>query len=188
MDMNYKEFMADLSVMLDKKLEQALEKKLEEKLEEKLAPIRADIIILKEQVIALNERMDRFEIRLDALELKVEGMQKDIAFLKDGQNRLWSAVEMVQAGQSKIWSLLETVQEDNRALGESQENQARMIENEVLTNIRLLAENYVPAAKRYEQAQAKQESMETEIKLLKLSVAGHSSKLLELTAQKAGEN
>lgn len=51
------------------------------------------------------------------------------------------------------------------------------LENVTDKNIALLAENYVPAAKRYEKSSAQIESMQTDIDLLKKVVAEHSQKL-----------
>ncbi len=54
------------------------------------------------------------------------------------------------------------------------------IENVTDKNIQLLAENYVPAAKRFEKASARIDAMEADIALLKKVVAGHSEKLQKL--------
>ncbi|MFQ9701642.1 MAG: hypothetical protein ACLR0U_03260 [Enterocloster clostridioformis] len=140
---------------LEEKLEQELEQKLEEKLgkswnkswmknwnrswmknwsrrlDEKLAPIRADITILKEQVLSLTDRMGR-------VEADIEDIRKQ------------------------------------------QERTSKIIENQLIPNIQLLAENYVPAARRYQESEQKQTAMENDIKLLKIVVADHSAKLCEL--------
>ena len=47
-------------------------------------------------------------------------------------------------------------------------------------DIQLLAENYVPAAKRYQESEQKQADKENDIKLLKIVVADHSAKLCEM--------
>ena len=88
-----------LEEKLEQKLEQKLDQKLDEKLDVKLAPISADLTILKEQVLSLTERMDRVEA-------------------------------------------------DVTDIREKQEQTAGIIENQLIPNIKLLAENYVPAAKR----------------------------------------
>lgn len=120
-----------LEQKLDEKLEQKLDEKLERKLDEKLAPIRADITILKEQVLSLTDRMGR-------VEADIEDIRKQ------------------------------------------QERTSKIIENQLIPNIQLLAENYVPAARRYQESEQKQTAMENDIKLLKIVVADHSAKLCEL--------
>ena len=54
------------------------------------------------------------------------------------------------------------------------------LENEVEPNIRLLAENYVPSAKRYETEVEKLETMRMDLELVKKVVADHSVKLQSL--------
>ncbi|XBX03784.1 hypothetical protein QMP26_25005 [Enterocloster clostridioformis] len=120
-----------LEQKLDEKLERKLDEKLERKLDEKLAPIRADITILKEQVLSLTDRMGR-------VEADIEDIRKQ------------------------------------------QERTSKIIENQLIPNIQLLAENYVPAARRYQESEQKQTAMENDIKLLKIVVADHSAKLCEL--------
>lgn len=52
-----------------------------------------------------------------------------------------------------------------------------LLENEVQADIKLLAENYVPAAKRYEKGAMAIEAMQDDIELLKKVVREHSAKL-----------
>lgn len=51
------------------------------------------------------------------------------------------------------------------------------LENEVVPRIRLLAENYVPAAHRYEEASNEIGAMKSDISLLKICVSQHSEML-----------
>lgn len=55
------------------------------------------------------------------------------------------------------------------------------LENEIRPNIQLLAENYVPAAKRYEKASDQIESMQADIDVLKKVVTGHSEILQKIS-------
>lgn len=55
------------------------------------------------------------------------------------------------------------------------------LENVTDKNIQLLAENYVPAAKRYEKATAKIEAMQADIDILKKVVSDHSEKLKKIS-------
>lgn len=51
------------------------------------------------------------------------------------------------------------------------------IENDIKPNIMLLAENYVPAAKRYEKAAPQIEAIQADIELMKKVITEHSMKL-----------
>ena len=55
------------------------------------------------------------------------------------------------------------------------------IENDVKPQIRLLAENYVPAAKRYEKATTQIEAMQSDIEIIKKVIAEHSEKLQKIS-------
>lgn len=54
------------------------------------------------------------------------------------------------------------------------------LENKTNRDIRLLAENYVPAAKQYERAVIQIESIQTDLDLVKKVVATHSEQLQQL--------
>ena len=51
------------------------------------------------------------------------------------------------------------------------------IENNITPNIQLLAENYVPAAKRYEKESTEIENLKVDIELIKKVIKVHSDKL-----------
>ena len=56
-----------------------------------------------------------------------------------------------------------------------------ILENEIRPDIKLLAENYLPAAKRYEKATLETENMKADIELLKKAVTEHSEKLQKIS-------
>ena len=55
------------------------------------------------------------------------------------------------------------------------------IENEIRSDIKLLAENYVPAAKKYEKEAAKIEAMQADLEVMKKVIQEHSQKLQNIT-------
>ena len=55
------------------------------------------------------------------------------------------------------------------------------LENITDKNIQLLAENYVPAAKRYEKAVPEIQAMQADIDILKKVVTSHSEKLQKIS-------
>lgn len=55
------------------------------------------------------------------------------------------------------------------------------LENITDKNIQLLAENYLPAAKRYEKATAQIESMQADIEVMKSVIREHSEKLQKIS-------
>ena len=55
------------------------------------------------------------------------------------------------------------------------------IENSIKPQIQLLAENYIPAAKRFETASAQIETMQADTDILKEVVTEHSKKLQKIS-------
>ncbi len=53
-------------------------------------------------------------------------------------------------------------------------------ENVIMPQIRILAENYLPAAKRYEKSVSQIDTMQTDINMLKHVVSEHSKQLQNL--------
>lgn len=54
------------------------------------------------------------------------------------------------------------------------------LENNITPNIQLLAENYVPAAKRYEKGSTEIENLKVDIELIKKVIKEHSDKLTRI--------
>lgn len=75
---------------------------------------------------------------------------------------------------------LEPMNEKLKKLDQLENNLLKLslcIENEIRPNIQLLAENYVPAAKRYELAVPEIEALKRDVDILKKVVTEHSKKL-----------
>lgn len=73
----------------------------------------------------------------------------------------------------KLQSELQPIQNDIRDI-------KLIIEHTLSPQIRLLAENYVPAAQKYERAISRLESMEADIDVIKKVVTDHSEKIQKL--------
>ena len=75
---------------------------------------------------------------------------------------------------SKLKSELQPLKDDIRDI-------KLHLENVTDKNIQLLAENYVPAAKRYEKATSAIEDMQSDIEIMKKVITGHSEKLQKIS-------
>lgn len=111
----------------------------------------------KEMLQAMAELLDsKFEpinSRLDALDDKFTGLDATVSDMRQDITRLGDKVTLISV----------------------------TLENEIRPNIQLLAENYVPAAKRYEKASDKIEFVAADIDILKKVVTGHSEKLQKIS-------
>ena len=81
--------------------------------------------------------------------------------------------ELLLALRNEIQPIKDTLQETRNELHDFR----LYVENEIEPKIQLLAENYVPAAKRYERASAEMDGMKADIEIIKVVIADHSKKL-----------
>ena len=88
---------------------------------------------------------------------------------------------MSQLLDVKLDARLKPMENDIKSIKDEQTRINLIIENDIQHDIQLLAENYVPAAKRYEKASAKLEAMQADIDILKKVVSDHSEKLKKIS-------
>lgn len=81
----------------------------------------------------------------------------------------------------KLKAELEPLKKDIKSIKDEQTRINLIIENDIQHDIRLLAENYVPAAKRYEKSTAQTEAIQADIDVLKKVVTDHSEKAQKIS-------
>ena len=81
----------------------------------------------------------------------------------------------------KLKAELQPIKEDVQSIKNEQSRINLIIENEIKRDIKLLAENYMPAAKKYEKEAAKIESMQADIDIMKNVIKEHSEKLQKIS-------
>ena len=82
---------------------------------------------------------------------------------------------------NKLKPLIETINKIETDVRNSYNKLYVILENEIRLDIKLLAENYLPAAGRYEKALLDTENMKADIELLKKVVTEHSEKLQKIS-------
>lgn len=87
------------------------------------------------------------------LDAKLKPMENDIKSIKDEQTR-------IKDEQTRI---------------------NLIIENDILHDINILVENYVPAAKRYQDATSQIEAMQADMDIMKKVISDHSEKLKKIS-------
>lgn len=102
-------------------------------------------------------------------------MERDIIVLTNED-----LLAISQLLDTKLKAELNPVQNDIEAIKNEQTRINIIIENEIRSDIHLLAENYLPAAKRYEKATAQIEAMQADIDVMKNVIKEHSEKLQKL--------
>ena len=88
---------------------------------------------------------------------------------------------MSEMMDTKLKAELEPIKQDISHMKQEQTRINLIIENEIRNDIKLLAENYLPSAKRYEKETHKIESMQSDIDIIKKVVSEHSEKLKKIS-------
>lgn len=101
----------------------------------------------------MDTRLDKVDIRLDKMDIRLD----------------------------KIDIRLDKMEQDVAFNKKNLHDLRTYTENEIEPKIRLLAENYVPAAKRYETAVQEMDEIKQDIDVLKRVVADHSEKLKKIS-------
>ena len=142
----------------------------------------------QELLLAISDMLDqKFEkelrpIKDDICELKtdVKELQSDVTELQSDVKELRSDVTELQSDVKELRSDVTELQNDVTKLQENVHGIHLYLENEVDYKISLLAENYVPAAKRFEQSASRIDAVEEDVGILKTVVAQHSKMLQRL--------
>ena len=82
---------------------------------------------------------------------------------------------------TKLKAELKPIQDDIETIKNEQKRSNIIIENEIRSDVKMLAENYMPAANKYEKATAKIEAMQADIDVMKSVIREHSEKLQKIS-------
>ncbi len=83
--------------------------------------------------------------------------------------------------EKKLDARIKPLEDDIKSIKAEQTRINIIIENEIRSDIKFLAENYMPAAKKYEKATAKIEAMQADIEVMKSVIREHSEKLQKIS-------
>ncbi|MCI8378113.1 MAG: hypothetical protein HFH72_06265 [Lachnospiraceae bacterium] len=81
----------------------------------------------------------------------------------------------------KLDARLAPMENDIKSIKLEQRRIDSIIENEIRSEIKLLAENYVPAAKQYEKESSKIKAIQDDIEIMKKVIQEHSIKLQNIS-------
>lgn len=126
--------------------------------------------LTQEDLLAISQILD---VKLEPLKGDIASLQEDVASLKEEVSSLKNDVELLKEDMC-------LVKKDILILKEEQHRTNLIIENELRPQIRLLAENYLPAAERYLEEAEHIKEMRSDIDMLKDVVAQHSQQLQAL--------
>ncbi len=110
--------------------------------------------------------------------LKVEN-EKEMLLLR--VNHLEDLLAMSQLLDVKLDARLKPMENDIKSIKDEQTRINLIIENDIQHDINILVENYVPAAKRYQDATAQIQAIQADIEIMKKIISDHSEKLKKIS-------
>ena len=81
----------------------------------------------------------------------------------------------------KLDARLKPMENDIKSIKDEQTRINLIIENDIQHDINILVENYVPAAKRYQDATAQIQAIQADIEIMKKIISDHSEKLKKIS-------
>ena len=174
--MGNNELLTAISSMLDEKIGCAIKLGLQ--------PLYEKMEIIENRMDSLEHRMEAMENRMDPIENRINSIENRIDSI---ENRIDSIESQISDINERINSMGNQISDINDRI-DSMNNQIILIdgkltdtrlhiENVTDANIRLLAENYIPASERYMRTSNELAGMKSDIDNLKIVVAEHSEKL-----------
>ena len=179
-----------LNIILDAKLEARFAEQ-NAKFEARFAQIEAKFAQIDDRFAQIDDRFAQIEARLAQIdgrfaqiddrfaqiEARLAQIDDSFAQIDDRFAQIDDKFEFYNANleasfsrlESEIFKLQDAVKDINLRL-----------DNEIMPNIRLLSENYVPAAKRYEAASDEIIAIRSDVDLLKIVVSQHSKRLEQM--------
>ena len=88
---------------------------------------------------------------------------------------------MSQLLDVKLDARLKPMENDIKSIKDEQTRINLIIENDIQHDINILVENYVPAAKRYQDATSQIEAMQADMDIMKKVISDHSEKLKKIS-------
>ncbi len=146
------EDLSAIAQLMDTKLSE-LDAKFDVKLEKNIQPLRQDIRSLKEEVSELRQDVSVLKKEVTILKEDVSALKQDVSVLKHKVSALEKEVDNLKQGLSHISLHLENVTDKQ---------------------LQILAENYLPAAKRFTEAVSQIEELQNDNKIIKQVLAKHS--------------
>ncbi|MDE7415142.1 MAG: hypothetical protein K2N44_02325 [Lachnospiraceae bacterium] len=115
----------------------------------------------------VNAKFDSVNAKFDNINAKFDNIYAEFNNVYAEFNNVYAKFDNIKAEFSNVYAELNTINTRVQAIN-------LHLENTTDKNIQLLAENYVPAAKRYEKAVPEIQAMQADIDIMKKVLAEHS--------------
>lgn len=181
------EDLSAIAQLMDTKLSE-LDAKFDVKLEKNIQPLRQDIRSLKEEVSELRQDVSVLKKEVTILKEDVSALKQDVSVLKQDVSVLKqdvSALKLKVATLEKDISALKqdvsvlklkvsALEKEVDNLKQGLSHISLHLENVTDKQLQILAENYLPAAKRFTEAVSQIEELQNDNKIIKQVLAKHS--------------
>ena len=135
-----------------------------------------------ELLIAISDVIDRkFKEELTPLKDDVQTLKGDVQTLKGDVQTLKGDVQTLKDDVCIMKGKIQILEEDMQSVKKEQKRINFIIENELRTNIKLLVENYLPAARRYEQSADTIEAIRMDMDVMKKILRKHTDELQKIS-------
>ena len=153
--------------MTNNELLLAISDMMDKKLDARLLPIETDMKDMKADMQNMKADMQHMKADMQHMQTDIQHIKTDI---KNIEERVTNIEERVTNIEERVLNIEERVT-----------NIELHLENETDKNIALLAENCIPAARKYEKETEKIEAMQDDIHIMKKVIKEHSKKLQNIS-------
>ncbi|MEY8426476.1 hypothetical protein AALA00_01895 [Lachnospiraceae bacterium 46-15] len=167
------EDLSAIAQLMDTKLSE-LDTKFDAKLEKNIQPLRQDIRSLKEEVSELKQDVAELKKEVSLLKQDVAGLKKEVSLLKQKVAGLEKDVSALKQDVSTLKQKVSGLEKDVANLKQGFSHINLHLENVTDKRLQILAENYLPAARRFTEAVSQIEELQNDNKMIKQVLAKHS--------------
>lgn len=167
------EDLSAIAQLMDTKLSE-LDAKFDVKLEKNIQPLRQDIRSLKEEVSELRQDVSVLKKEVTILKEDVSVLKQDVSVLKLKVATLEKDISALKQDVSVLKHKVSALEKEVDNLKQGLSHISLHLENVTDKQLQILAENYLPAAKRFTEAVSQIEELQNYNKIIKQVLAKHS--------------
>ena len=167
------EDLSAIAQLMDTKLSE-LDAKFDVKLEKNIQPLRQDIRSLKEEVSELRQDVSVLKKEVTILKEDVSVLKQDVSVLKLKVATLEKDISALKQDVSVLKHKVPALEKEVDNLKQGLSHISLHLENVTDKQLQILAENYLPAAKRFTEAVSQIEELQNDNKIIKQVLAKHS--------------
>lgn len=167
------EDLSAIAQLMDTKLSE-LDAKFDVKLEKNIQPLRQDIRSLKEEVSELRQDVSVLKKEVTILKEDVSVLKQDVSVLKLKVATLEKDISALKQDVSVLKLKVSALEKEVDNLKQGLSHISLHLENVTDKQLQILAENYLPAAKRFTEAVSQIEELQNDNKIIKQVLAKHS--------------